>query len=206
MRSAPRPSRAFFRTTLLRSAAVAIGATCLLAGLTGCTESSARPPVIPKGADRETRQRVFSRYHLEERWGSLSSTWTRGNEELSFGEISALAERYTESAAAYHAAQNRRLGLGTMLFLGSGILGFTATHGLLAKPENQMSGTAKGLLYTTGGALVLTPLIILAVTSSPEDEVAPLYNAGLRRELELPDPKPPAPPLPSALLEHAWKF
>jgi hypothetical protein len=165
---------------------------------TGCTSSLARPPQIPENADLPTREAIYKRYHLVQTTTGASINFRRGNAEYSFGEMQAVAETYPESADKFHASQLRATGLATMAGLGAFIIGFTVGWAIKAPPSKQLSTATQVALYSSGGALLLTPLVIVAATHDPGDDVADAYNERLRRELSLPAQR--------AAIGHAWTF
>jgi hypothetical protein len=107
---------------------------------------------------------------------------------------------YPETREIKHRVEQRRLVIGIIGGTGGGILGGTLGYELTATDRQQLSTSTQITLYSIGGALVLTGVIMQVAWHDPAEDLADAYNAALARDLGIaPTSGPVAPPPTSRL-------
>jgi hypothetical protein len=174
------------RRTALRFAVLS-SLTFVAAFLTGCIERATVPPVR-QGVDPASRQRIYEDYKLAYDKTFFTENWARKDGEHNLAELEDVVGAYQETRELRGRIQSRRLAIGTVSGVGAGIVGFTLGWNLTADQQTKMSTSTQTALYVTGGALILTSIVIQAAWRDPAEDLADVYNHAHAADLGLAPP------------------
>ncbi|WP_437752270.1 hypothetical protein [Sorangium sp. So ce1389] len=158
-------------------------------GLTGCVApqvKQAEVPYVPLSADEAAREAIYEKYKLTADIGGFTALWKRSDGNYSFAALETLSKEYPETDEVYGSVKTRATWLTVPAAVGGATLGATLGYNLSAPESQRMSSDTQIVMYSIGGGLTLLALILPFVTHDPAEDFADVYNAALRRDLDLP--------------------
>jgi hypothetical protein len=135
-------------------------------------------------APLEERETLYRKYEL-----SFSSTdgakWTRGDGTYPFVALQEVAEQFPETREVYERSQRGPIVATGFQSAGAALVGATLGWNLAASAESEMSTGAQVALYSSGAGLIAIGVILALAWHDPALDFADVYNAELRKRLNL---------------------
>ena len=145
-----------------------------------------KAPVVPL-ASGPPNPKLYDQYRLTADIGVFSAKWKRADGEYNWVQLDQVAAQFPESADVYGRATTRGTVLSVMGGAGGAIIGATLGWNLAASNENEWPTSTQVALYTTGGVLIVTALVVGLVWHNPAEDFAEIYNGSLRRHVGMQD-------------------
>ncbi|KAB2884369.1 MAG: hypothetical protein F9K40_22630 [Kofleriaceae bacterium] len=155
--------------------------------LAGCTRHAA-PPQLPGGAaDASAREAAYAASALEHHASFWRQAWKRADGTYNIDGIRASVDAYPASKAARKKARNRGVTVAILGALGGGFVGYAAGQQLFVADDDRLADGTLYTLYGAGAAIALVAVVLDRTWArTAYGEIAPAYNAELRRDLALP--------------------
>ena len=155
---------------------------CTLA-LVGCASPAQRPPVSP-GMDANGKAQVFANYRLTtEGEPFFGYKWKRKDGEYSLAQLQDVFDAYPEPKDLVGQSRSRALVIGLIADAGGAIVGWTLGWNLTANDANRYPTGTQIALYSTGGGLILTSIVLGLAWHDPAAGLADAYNRALAHDL-----------------------
>jgi hypothetical protein len=150
-----------------------------------------KAPLVPLIQGTPMNPAFYDRYRLAGDVGFFSAKWKRADGEYNWVQLDEMAAQFPESADVYRRANARSTVLVIISGTGGAIVGFTLGWNIGANDDTRWSSGTQVALYSVGGGLIVTALIMGLAWHNPAEDFADVYNASLRRHLGLPEPSLP---------------